>query len=85
MRTRWRVKAFHRSFRQLTGAEKCPCRRTQTQRNHLACCCLAWVSRRQFARQTVQTICRAHQQQGNPCLRQPLQKPAMPALLPVSA
>ena len=44
-RTRWQVEAFHRSFKQLAGAEKCQCRRAQ-----------AWVSLRQFARQTAQQL-----------------------------
>ncbi|TGE17399.1 transposase [Hymenobacter elongatus] len=69
-RVRWQVEEFHRSFKQLTGAEKCQCRRAQAQRNHLACCYLAWVSLRQFARHTAQTIYQAHQQQWAPYLRQ---------------
>ena len=84
-RTRWQVEEFHRSFKQLTGAEKCQCRRAQAQRNHLACCYLAWVSLRQFARQTAQTLYQAHQQQWAPYLRQLLAKPLIPALLPISA
>ncbi|WP_071595236.1 IS701 family transposase [Hymenobacter aerophilus] len=84
-RVRWQVEEFHRSFKQLTGAEKCQCRRAQAQRNHLACCYLAWVSLRQFARQTAQTIYQAHQQQWTPYLRQLLAQPLIPALLPVSA
>ena len=84
-RTRWQVEEFHRSFKQLTGAEKSQCRRAQAQRNHMACCYLAWVSLRQFARQTAQTLYQAHQQQWAPYLRQLLQKPIIPALLPVSA
>lgn len=84
-RTRWQVEEFHRSFKQLTGAEKCQCRRAQAQRNHLACCYLAWVSLRQFAQQTAQTIYQAHQQQWAPYLRQLLAKPLIPALLPAGA
>ena len=84
-RTRWQVEEFHRSFKQLTGAEKCQCRRAQAQRNHLACCYLAWVSLRQFARHTAQTLYQAHQQQWAPYLRQLLAKPLIPALLPTSA
>ena len=84
-RTRWQVEEFHRSFKQLTGAEKCQCRRAQAQRNHLACCYLAWVSLRQFAQQTKQTIYQAHQQQWAPYLRQLLAKPLIPALLPTCA
>ena len=48
----------------------------------MACCYLAWVSLRQFARQAAQTIYQAHQQQWAPYLRQLLAKPLIPALLP---
>ena len=41
VQVRWQVEAFHRSFKQLTGSEKCPCRKATTQRNHLTCCYLA--------------------------------------------
>ena len=41
-RTRWQVEEFHRSFKQFTGTGRCQCRRAQAQRNHLACCYLAW-------------------------------------------
>jgi hypothetical protein len=56
LQVRWQVEEFHRSFKQLTGAEKCQCRRAQAQRNHLTCCYLAWVSLRQHARRMGQTI-----------------------------
>ena len=85
VQVRWQVEEFHRSFKQLTGSEKCQCRKAQAQRNHLTCCYLAWVSLRQFARHTAQTIYQAHQQQWAPYLRQLLQKPLIPALLPISA
>jgi len=84
-RTRWQVEEFHRSFKQLTGAEKCQCRKASAQRNHLTCCYLAWVSLRQFAAQTAQTLYQAQQQQWAPYLRQLLQKPTIPALLSGSA
>ena len=85
VQVRWQVEEFHRSFKQLTGSEKCPCRKAQSQRNHLTCCYLAWVSLRQFARHTAQTIYQAHQQQWAPYLRQLLREPLIPALLPISA
>ena len=85
VQVRWQVEEFHRSFKQLTGSEKCQCRKAQAQRNHLTCCYLAWVSLRQFARHTAQTIYQAHQQQWAPYLRQLLRKPLIPALLPISA
>ena len=37
VRVRWQVEEFHRSFKQMTGAEKCQCRKASAQRNHLTC------------------------------------------------
>ena len=69
VKVRWQVEEFHRSFKQLTGAEKCQCRKARAQRNHLQCCYLAWVSLRQHARAIGQTIYQAHQSQWASYLR----------------
>ncbi|HEX8349014.1 MAG TPA: transposase [Hymenobacter sp.] len=81
VQVRWQVEEFHRSFKQLTGAEKCQCRKAQAQRNHLTCCYLAWVSLRQHARRIRQTMYQAHQQQWAPYLQQLLQNPLIQALV----
>ena len=44
VQVRWQVEEFHRSFKQLTGSEKCQCRKERSQRNQLACCYAAWVA-----------------------------------------
>ena len=62
VQVRWQVEEFYRSFKQLTGAEKCQCRKATAQRNHLTCCYLAWVSLHQYARQAGQTLYQTHQQ-----------------------
>lgn len=85
VKVRWQVEEFHRSFKQLTGAEKCQCRKAQSQRNHLTCCYLAWVSLRQYARTIGQTIYQAHQRPWAEWLRQQLQNPSIPVLLPKCA
>jgi hypothetical protein len=41
---RWQVEQFHREIKQLTGSEKCQCRKARSQRHHPACCYRAWVS-----------------------------------------
>ena len=41
---RWQIEQFHREIKQLTGSEKCQCRKAGSQRNHIACCYHAWVS-----------------------------------------
>lgn len=53
---RWQVEDFHRGFKQLTGSEKCQCRKARSQRNHLACCYHAWVSLKVKAKQVGTTI-----------------------------
>jgi len=78
---RWQVEEFHRSFKQLTGSEKCQCRKAILQRNHLTCCYLAWVSLRQYARAIGQTIYQAHQLPWAAFLRQQLINPSIPVLL----
>lgn len=35
---RGQVEALHRGLTQLTGTERCQCRKARSQRNHLACC-----------------------------------------------
>jgi len=78
---RWQVEEFHRSFKQVTGSEKCQCRKAILQRNHLTCCYLAWVSLRQYARAIGQTIYQAHQLPWAAFLRQQLINIYIKALL----
>lgn len=81
VQVRWQVEEFHRSFKQVTGSEKCQCRKAISQRNHLTCCYLAWVSLRQYARTIGQTIYQAHQLPWVAFLRQKLMQPSIPILL----
>lgn len=53
---RWHIEQLHRELKQLVGSAKCQCRNARSQRNHLACCYLAWVFIKQRARQ-LQTTC----------------------------
>lgn len=41
---RWQVEQLHRELKQLTGIEKCQCRKHRAQRNHIACCYQAWLA-----------------------------------------
>lgn len=81
VQVRWQAEEVHRSFKPLTGAEKCRCRQASAQRNHLQCCYLAWVSLRQHARTIGQTIYQAHQQHWAPYLRYLLQNPIIQPLV----
>ncbi len=53
---RWQIETFHRSFKQLTGSERCQCRKARSQRNHLGCCYQAWVALQVKAKQVGRTI-----------------------------
>jgi len=85
MQVRWQIEEFHRSFKQLTGSEKCQCRKAQAQRNQLTRCYLAWVSLRQHARAIGRTIYQAVGLPWAEWLRQQLQKSSSPLLLPRTA
>jgi hypothetical protein len=81
MQVRWQVEQFHRSFQQLTGSEKCQCRKANAQRNPLPCCYLAWVALRQYARAIGLSIYQAYQQPWSAFLRQQLQNSAFRLVL----
>jgi len=53
---RWYVEQFHRELKQLTGVEKCQCRKQRIQRNHIACSVQVWVAIKRIAYQTGQTV-----------------------------
>ena len=53
---RWKIEEFHREAKQLTGIEKCQCRKNRIQRNHIACAMLVWVKLTKVANETKKTI-----------------------------
>jgi len=53
---RWKIEQLHRELKQLTGIEKCQCRKARAQRNHIACAMLAWVNLKRAAYKLGQTI-----------------------------
>lgn len=56
---RWKVEEFHRELKQLTGSEKCQCRKARSQRNHLGCCYHVWLSLKVWALKTKTTLYQA--------------------------
>jgi hypothetical protein len=72
---------MHRELKQLVGSEKCQCRKARSQRNHIACCYLAWLAIKIEAIKKNVTL---YQAQANPFyefLKLQLRKPAIPAYL----
>ncbi|MDF1756944.1 MAG: transposase [Legionellaceae bacterium] len=53
---RWYVEQFHREVKQLTGIDKCQCRKQRIQRNHIACAIHVWVNLKKLAYKTAQTV-----------------------------
>lgn len=77
---RWQVEEFHRGFKQLTGSEKCQCRKARSQRNHLACCYHAWVSIKVKAKQVNKTIYQVRKDLFSDYLVQQLMFPSIQAV-----
>ena len=79
---RWQVEELHRGLKQLTGTEKCQCRKARSQRNHLACCYHAWLSLSVKAKQLNKTIYRVKTDLLRDCLCAELRNPHVPAFQP---
>jgi hypothetical protein len=74
---RWKIEQYHRELKQLTGVEKCQCRKARIQRNHIACAMLVWIRLMQVARQAGQTIYRLKHGLFSNYLRQELKQPSI--------
>jgi hypothetical protein len=72
---RWKIEQFHREAKQLTGFERCQCRKARIQRNHIACAFLVWTRLAQVARKTGQTLYRIKHGLFDDYLRAQLTKP----------
>ena len=82
-KVRWEVEQFHRELKQLTGSEKCQCRKQRSQRNHLANCYYAWLSLKLQARKVGKTVYEVRQGLFREYLRAELKKPTIQAYVPV--
>ena len=78
---RWQIEQLHRELKQLTGSEKCECRKARSQRNHLACCYNAWFSLKVKAHQLGKTLYMVQRDLFTDYLRAELRDPRIPAFL----
>lgn len=46
---RWKIEEMHRGVKQLTGIERCQCRKASSQRNHIHCALLVWTRLQELA------------------------------------
>jgi len=74
---RWKIEQFHRELKQLTGVEKCQCRKARIQRNHIACAVLVWIRLTELARKAMTTIYQIKQGLLAEYLKQELRSPSV--------
>jgi DDE superfamily endonuclease len=79
---RWPIEQFHRELKQLTGSEKCQCRKARSQRNHLGSCYLAWLALKVKAQQLGLTLYQVRQQIFDDFLTLAFRQPPIQAYLP---
>jgi DDE superfamily endonuclease len=74
---RWKIEQFHRELKQLTGVEKCQCRKARMQRNHIACAILVWIRLKTAAKQAAVTMYQLKRGMLSKYLREELRSPAI--------
>lgn len=74
---RWKIEPLHREGKQLTGLERCQCRKARIQRNHIGCALLVWVRRKELATQTGRTVYQLKHGLLDDSLIQQLQNPSL--------
>jgi hypothetical protein len=52
----YNIEQLHREGKQVTGLERCQCRKARIQRNHIGCAFLVWVRLKALAAQTGRTV-----------------------------
>jgi len=50
---RWKIEQFHREIKQVTGVEKCQCRKARIQRNLIAYAVLIWIRLTELVRSSM--------------------------------
>lgn len=74
---RWKIEQFHRELKQLTGVEKCQCRKSRIQRNHIACAVLVWIRMTCIARKALTNIYSLKKGMLSDYMRQELRSPSV--------
>lgn len=74
---RWKIEQLHREGKQVTGLERCQCRKARIQRNHIGCAFLVWVRLKALAVQTGRTVYQLKQGLWDEYLIQQLKNPTL--------
>lgn len=77
---RWQIEQLHRELKQLVGTEQCQCPKARAQRNHLACCYLAWVALRLRAQELGTSLYEASAVLWHDYLKNELRNPTIRAV-----
>lgn len=78
---RWKVEQLHREGKQVTGLERCQCRKARLQRNHVACALLVWVRLKELAAETGRTVYQLKHGLLDDYLTQQLRTPSLQMVL----
>lgn len=78
---RWKIEQLHREGKQVTGLERCQCRKARIQRNHVGCAFLVWVRLKALAMQTGRTVYQLKHGLLDDYLIQQLKRPSLKMVL----
>lgn len=81
-KVRWFIEQLHRELKQLTGIERCQCRKQRAQRNHFACCYHAWFALKVIAKKLGKTLYQVKHNLWSDYLRNELRNPRIPVYQP---
>ena len=74
---RRKIEQLHREGKQLTGLERCQCRKARIQRNHIGCALLVWVRFKELAARTGRTMYQLEHGLLDDYLTQQLRNPSL--------
>jgi len=78
---RWKIEQLHREGKQVTGLERCQCRKARIQRHHIGCAFLVWVRLKALAAQTGRTVYQLKHGLLDDYLMQQLRNPSLRMVL----
>jgi Transposase DDE domain len=74
---RWKVEQFHRELKGVTGVDACQCRNARSQRNHIGCALLVWLSFKRQATQVFSSVYALKQGLLDDYIKQQLRSPSL--------
>ncbi len=78
---RWKIEPWHREGKQVTGLERCQCRKARIQRHHIGCAFLVGVRLKALAVQTGRTVYQLQHGLLDDYLIQQLKSPSLKMVL----